>query len=141
MGAQIEQPANGTAVKATPKSNRGWFRPADSRINREGRPHGSKAAASLDDTPDRAWQADRVKRLCISERDVAWRLTHQNGPWAINLPNDFQIVECRIDSEWGQVVFVIRSQSFPRIAKGTLIPIFKTQYNGLKWRRLEDRMG
>jgi hypothetical protein len=116
------------------RNNRGWFRSGDRRINREGRPLGTKASTSVECTLDCARQADRLKRLIIPERDVVWRLTRQYAPWFVNLPSDFQIVDCRVDSAQG-VVFIIRSNSFPRIAKGTPIPIFEPAFYGLKWRR------
>ena len=120
------------------QDNRGWFRAGDRRINREGRPHGSKARASHECIRDCARQADRLKRLIIPERDLAWRLTRQNGPWVINLPSDYQIVDCRVDSARDSVIFIIRSNTFPRIAKGTAIPDFKPVYNGLKWRPMDS---
>ena len=39
----------------------------------------------------------------------------------------------RVDA--GRVVFVIRSERFPQVARGELIPEFKAYFNGLKWRR------
>jgi hypothetical protein len=134
MDEQVEKLAGDAVKEPIPRRNRGWFGSGDKRINREGRPHGSKAAASKEDTSDCAWQPDRLKRLLVSERDLAWRLTHQNGPWVINLPSDYQIVNCRIDSDRGGVMFIIRSRTFPRIATGTPIPEFKPEFNGLKWR-------
>jgi hypothetical protein len=132
QSAQLTPEANS---KPPVRPNRGWFRAGDRRINREGRPYGSKTAASTDISPDCAFQPDRIKRLFVPERDLAWRLTRQFAPWYVNLPDDFQIVACRVDSDRGAVVFIIRSRTFPRIAKGTPIPDFSPVFYGLKWRR------
>jgi hypothetical protein len=134
MDQQVDERA-GLSCELLPRRNRGWFQAGDRRINREGRPYGSKAAASTDISPDCAIQPDRVKRLFVPERDLAWRLTRQYAPWYVNLPDDFQIIACRVDSDRAGVIFIIRSKSFPRIAKGTPIPDFEPAFNGLKWRR------
>jgi hypothetical protein len=73
--------------------------------------------------------------LVLPGRDLAWRLTKQNAPWIVNLPADFEIVGSRLDAARGAVVLVIRSQVFPRIAKGAVIPRFNPELNGLRWRR------
>jgi hypothetical protein len=134
MDQLVEEPA-GLSRDPEPRRNRGWFRAGDRRINREGRPFGSKATASTDVCPDLAVRPDRVKRLFVRERDLAWRLTRQFAPWYVNLPGDFEIVACRVDSHRSGVIFIIRSKSFPRIAKGTTIPDIEPAFNGLKWRR------
>jgi hypothetical protein len=119
-----------------PGRNRGWFRPGDRRINREGRPRGSKAGSHEGSAPaDRAPCADRFMLLVLPARDLAWRLTKQNAPWIVNLPADFEIVGSRADAARGAVVLVIRSQTFPRIAKGAVIPRFNPELYGLRWRR------
>jgi hypothetical protein len=132
MDAQREQLADGPA----PRANRGWFRPKDERINREGRPRGTKAAAPAGADPaDRAPRADRLRRLVVPERDLAWRLASIKAPRVANLPSDFQIVGCRVDAARRVVVLTIRSGSFPRVARGAPIPEFEPAFDGLLYRR------
>jgi hypothetical protein len=136
MDEHVEQVAGELVSDPATRRNRGWFQPADRRINREGRPYGSKTVASTDVSPDLAVRPDRVKRLFVPERDLAWRLTRQFAPWYVNLPGDFEIVACRVDSHRSGVIFIIRSESFPRIAKGTPVPDLVPAFHGLRWRRL-----
>jgi hypothetical protein len=84
---------------------------------------------------DRAPCADRLKLLVLPGRDLAWRLSHQNAPWIVNLPVDAEIVGCRVDAAQDALALVIRSKEFPRIAQGRVIPPFKPELNGLIWRR------
>jgi hypothetical protein len=138
MSEDIEkQAATGNGVPGpAPPANRGWFRPGDGRINREGRPRGSKAAAPEGADPAGcAPRTDRLKVVRLRERDLAWRLTRQNAPWMTNLPADVRIVGCRVDAARRGVVLTIWSKSFPRVARGTRIPEFVPAFNGLRWRR------
>jgi len=51
----------GSVREPVSKRNRGWFREGDWRINREGRPLGSKAASPEESPPaDRAPCTDRL---------------------------------------------------------------------------------
>ncbi len=119
-----------------PSRNRGWFQAGDVRINREGRPKGSKAALPAKSLlADRAPCADRLKVLFVPRRELENRLQRQNAPWIVNLPGDVQMVACRLDAERDSFAIVIRSREFPRIARGALVPDFNPEYNGLKWRR------
>jgi hypothetical protein len=134
MDETIEKLAGGPVPEAAPRRNRGWFGPADQRINREGRPRGSKAAAQVEGHPaDRARRADRLKRAFVGERVLTCCLTQQVAPWVINLPLDFRIVGCQVDTARQGVVFTIRSETFPRVARGAPIPEFEPEFNGLKW--------
>jgi hypothetical protein len=64
MDEHVEKLAGGPVPE--PRRNRGWFRSGDARINREGRPRGSKAAAPSGDHPaDRAGRADRLMRVFV----------------------------------------------------------------------------
>jgi hypothetical protein len=132
MDEPAEKLAGGPDPVPAPRSNRGWFRRGDRRINRDGRPRKPPPGVHPADCTKRA---DRVKRLFVRERDLAWRLTKQFAPWVDNLPADFQIIDSRVDAARQGVVFTIRSSAFPRIARGTPIPEFHPSYNGLKWRR------
>jgi hypothetical protein len=116
--------------------NAGWFQRGDGRINREGRPRGSKSAAPEGSTPaDRAPRADRLKLLFVPGLEFAFRLCHPKGFWVTNLPPDFEIVSCRLDPARQGVVLTIRSRTFPRIARDALIPEFAPRFEGRKWTR------
>jgi hypothetical protein len=136
MGEHAEQlavaigPVPKPVPAPTPRCNRGWFRPADGRINRGGRPRKRPPGVH---PADCAEKADRVKRLVLPATELAWRLAYPNGFWLVNLPPDAEIVASRVDA--GRVVFVIRSKAFPPVARGAPIPEFKADFNGLKWRR------
>jgi hypothetical protein len=72
--------------------------------------------------------------LWVPGKNLAYRLSHQNAPWIVNLPADFKIVASRFDTKRDAVAIVIRSEEFPRIAKGAPIPEFAPKFNGLRWR-------
>jgi hypothetical protein len=127
----VPEPVPGSA----PPHNRGWFRPADRRINRGGRPPKPNPLPPGVHPADCAARADRVQRLVLPARELAGRLAYQNGFWLTNLPRDAEIVTCRVDA--GRVVFVLRSERFPQVARGEPIPEFKAYFNGLKWRQDE----
>ena len=138
MNAQIEEQAVAVAVapEPAPRTNQGWFQAGDERINRQGRPRGSKASDPEDTHPgDCAPRADRLMRLVVDERDLAWRLASIKAPCVVNLPPDFQIVGCRFDAARRVVVLVIRSETFPRVARGAPIPEFEPTFDGLLYRR------
>jgi hypothetical protein len=102
MNAQIEEQAVAVAVapEPAPRTNQGWFQAGDERINRQGRPRGSKASVPEGTHPaDCAPRADRLVRLVVDERDLAWRLASIKAPCVANLPPDFQVVACRFDDE------------------------------------------
>lgn len=136
MDEPIEDLAQDAAPATSPKTNRGWFKPADRRINLEGRPRGSKVATP-DGTPpvDCAKRADRVKLMFVRGVALAFRLGHGDAPWASNLPPECEIVDCRFDAKRKGVVLTVRSATFPRIARGAPIPEFVPHYNGLKFGR------
>jgi hypothetical protein len=119
----------------SPNRNRGWFRLGDRRINREGRPRGSSKRAAEEDgsLEDRAPCADRLMRVLIEKRDLIFRLTHEKAIWMKDLPNDAEMVSCRLDAGQRIVVLTVRSKMFPRIAKGAVIPRFWPQLDGKKW--------
>lgn len=117
------------------KENAGWFRPGDQRINREGRPKGSKVVKDDSPAPDRAVRADRVMLLFVPSEDMTLCLSPRNAPRVTNLPTDAEIVSCRMDLARYGVVLTIRSSAFPRIAKGAAIPEFEPTYYGLRWRQ------
>src|SRR5690349_20781785 len=115
MQEQIALPPN----NIPPKKNPGWFQAGDRRINREGRPKGSKRGSGRPSAPsDLAPRAERLKVLFLPGRDLSFRLGHQNAPWIANLPADVEIVGSRVDSARDAVALVLRSQEFPRIARG-----------------------
>jgi hypothetical protein len=115
-----------------PKSNRGWFKPGDRRINRRGRPVGSKGDPA-DETVDRATVTDGLMVLRLPLKLFACRIAFERGPWATNLPVDFQIVSLRVDASQGLLVLVLRSALFQRVARGAVIPEFRPVFNGLRW--------
>lgn len=132
----MEELVNQTGDSAQePKRNAGWFRQGDRRINREGRPRGSKVASPGEDVYC-ASCADRVMLLHVPARVLAHRLLYREGPWLNNLPRDVKVVGCRIDST-GKVVLTVNSAEFPRIAKGAVIPTFRPEPYGQRWCRWE----
>src|SRR5262245_45690213 len=112
MSQHVEQ----LPPESPPTRNRGWFQPGDRRINREGRPRGSKARRpETSAPPDCAAVADRLKVLVLPVRDLAFRLGQQHAPWIVNLPDDVEIVSCRVDADRNRVALILRSQAFPRV--------------------------
>jgi hypothetical protein len=102
----------------TRRPNAGWFRPADARINREGRPRGSRKVALGVAAEDRATQADRLGLLRFPGGELLEILGYRLGRhWP-----DGQIVGARVDSATGELVLALRSPIFARVATGALIP-------------------
>lgn len=135
----MEKLAENAAGEGVPgpvaKTNRGWFRPGDGRINREGRPRGSKAACQQQG--QHAYLAPytgRLQLLFFPKKDFLHRLSHGDAIWVVNLPDDWKIIACRIDAAQNAFALTIWSQLFPRIAKGTPIPEFRPVWNGLRWK-------
>jgi hypothetical protein len=98
------------------KRNRGWFQPGDRRINREGRPRGSKKATV------RAPCSARLKLLFVSKADLTRCLTGEEAFWIENLPWDVDFVGCRPARDG--ILLTLHSTSFPKVAKGAAIPHF-----------------
>jgi hypothetical protein len=74
---------------------------------------------------------DRLKRLVLEEAVLAGSLACSKAPCVLNLPADFRVVGCRFDAARQRAVLVIQSGTFPRVAKGTLIPEFGPQFRNL----------
>ena len=125
MEALVNQPAD-LPPEPEPKSNRGRFQPGDARINREGRPPKGW---------NRARRADRLKCILLDAGDVIHRITHDRGPWIVNMPAGTRVVACHWDAEQEVFMLVLRSSEFPQIARGDVIPEFRPAYNGLRWGR------
>ncbi len=107
-----------------PKRNAGWFRAADSRINRQGRPKGSKRATAQANPADLAPHAGRLMLLTLPAQDFLFRLQHRTAPLIANLPEDVEIVASRYCPAQNAVVLILHSRAFPMVAKGTPIPAF-----------------
>jgi hypothetical protein len=73
--------------------------------------------------------------LELPARLVAFRFTHQCAFWIRNAPGDMEFVSSRLDAARGVLVFVVRSEAFPRVAAGAVIPAYKPDFNGLQWHR------
>jgi hypothetical protein len=72
-------------------------------------------------------------RFFVGSREMRNCLVNRKGPWIVNLPVGFVIIDCRADAERGGVFFTVQSDSFPRIACGALIPELEPQFNGLMY--------
>src|SRR5262245_39961242 len=127
MEEQAAEPVNGHGQRT---ENAGWFRPGDRRINREGRPRGSKIVKDNSPAPHRTGEADRVMLLFVPSKDMPLCLGPQKAPRVTNLPKDTEIVGGDMDHERDGMVLKIRSSEFPRIAAGAVIPDFEPTYCG-----------
>jgi hypothetical protein len=131
MDEQAEKLADGPAPESKP--NPGRFIRGDARINRQGRPRGSRKAAAGADPADLAPQTDQLRRLVLPESVLVSRLGEIGyfvhlDPVA-RLPYDARIVAARVDQN-GRVVLVLRSGRFPLVAAGTIIPEFTGTFAG-----------
>lgn len=136
MEKLVDQMQDGPVQQPLPKRNRGWFRVGDRRINREGRPRGSKVASPGDVYC--APYADRLRLLFVPARVLAFRLKNLYGPWVTNLPYDVELVACQKDPTRDGFMITIRSAQFDRIAKGAVIPEFTAWCDGQKWMRWSE---
>jgi hypothetical protein len=120
----MEEQANNVVGEPAPapKKNAGWFQRGDGRINRFGRPRKSWAACT-----DLAPFAGRLMLLWVPRREFVRRLSSNCGPWAINLPADFEPVTFRVDADRDAVAIIGRSASFSRIAKAAPVPEFQPE--------------
>lgn len=126
-GQPIDRP-NGDGI--TPKSNRGRFTPGDVRINRAGRPRiGFKDGKAW----DRAPRADCLKLLRVPARKFLYRFSNKLALWIVNFPPDMQIVACHFDAAENVIILMLRSSSFPRIARGAVIPQFAPEFTGASY--------
>ena len=118
--------ANGNPEKPARKPNRGWFQPGDARINREGPPRGSTKhpPEGLIAPADLAPRCDRLMLVKIPCQVLAAHLSKKGAEEFGNLPAGFEIIGSRVDKASDCTVFVIRSRTFARIAKGAPIPEF-----------------
>jgi hypothetical protein len=131
MNETAQELAAAPAPKKKGGRNRGWFRRGDKRINREGRPHGSKRALPDGPRAELAQRADRVMLLFLHGNALCQRLRQEYAPSADNIPSDAEVVDVRFDIVQKGLVLTLRSKSFPRIAVGTPIPEFIPLYQGL----------
>jgi hypothetical protein len=81
---------------------------------------------------DRAPCDDRLMLLWVPEKNLAYRLGHQVAFWVTNLPQGIKIVSIRLDAARDAAAFVIRSDAFPMVAKGSPIPEFRPQFYYLR---------
>lgn len=126
VGQALGMAASGsTAAPPAPPRNKGWFQQGDRRINREGRPRGSKGPASADGPEVRAVRTDRVMWFGYQTKHLREHLLPSGCERvAVNgLPTDCEIVGCHVYPT-GFMAIVIRSKAFPRVARGALIPRF-----------------
>jgi hypothetical protein len=84
-------------------------------------------------TADCARRADRLVRLSVPLHELGFRLTHPNAFWIVNLPPDFEMVGSWVDLATRQVVFIILSAQFVRIAREAPISESQAACNGKKW--------
>jgi hypothetical protein len=131
MDKTIEKQAAAAPQKPVPQRDGGWFGPGDRRINRGGRPRGKVVPEEERIHPaDYAKSADRLKRIFFDEAELICGLTQVSGPCLLNIPNFFEIVDCRVDEIRKGIIFVLRSDEFPLVACGSLIPELPTVYDG-----------
>jgi hypothetical protein len=113
-----------------PRSNRGQFQPGDRRINREGRPQGSRKATA--ESVVLAPKAERLMWLELNGPTLLGclsfgRINLRDTRFVANLPQDTRVVGCRFDATRHAVVLIIWSASFRRVARGTPIPRFEAK--------------
>jgi hypothetical protein len=122
------------AAKPAPRRaaarNCGLFKAGDKRINRLGRPRGSKVAAKDSHPGYLAPRTDRLMLLAIPGKGLLAHLGDRNTLPIVNLPNDVEVIASRSDPGQGVVLLTLRSQTFERVAKGTPMPEFAAVKRG-----------
>jgi hypothetical protein len=137
----MEKQAESTSVLGLTKGNRGWFRKGDPRINRRGRPHGSKSApADMDMPVERADATDRLMVLYLPDSLLLLRLYRDDEFGSVtNLPSGCAIVNCRLHAEHKVFAIQIRHYSFPLVARGTVLPEFRAEFHSMVFARSTAR--
>jgi hypothetical protein len=69
-----------------------------------------------------------LRRLALPLNDLLARLLRRHAVPIGNLPEDAEVVAARADPARGVVLLTLRSQAFPRVAKGTPIPELAPAY-------------
>src|SRR5262245_6011915 len=87
-----------------PVPNKGRFQRGDARINRDGRPRGSKAGADADGA-FLARRADRLMQVVVPARRAVRRLGRY-VPKLVNLPPDVEMTDSRVDDD-GNLAIII----------------------------------
>jgi hypothetical protein len=85
---------------------------------------------------ERAETTDRLKVLYLAADHFKLRLCRDDSFGAVtNLPGGWQLAGCRFDADRGIFAIQIRHQSFPLVARGTVLAEFPAQFNSLVWYR------
>jgi hypothetical protein len=124
-------PTPADAPAAPSRTNRGWFKRGDARINRHGRPR-KRPPRPPRPAPEEWPLNGQLRNLHVPIGDLRMYLAGCKAPWIINLPSDYEIVSARCRQE--SVVLTITSKTFSSVPAGEAIPVFRAEYNGLRWR-------
>jgi hypothetical protein len=114
--AEAASPQAPASPLPTARVNGGRFQPGDARINRAGRPKGSKKAAVDADPDDLAPATDRLMRLLVP-------VERMGLDWMPGVAAGAAPVGAHFDQRRGGIVLTLRSPKFGRVAGGTPIPL------------------
>jgi hypothetical protein len=123
-----------TTLVPAQQPNPGWFRSGgDRRINRQGRPRKSKTPLTVNSSGavNRAHRTDRVKSFFVPAGELHCLLQQRKPALIAKLPIDFIVVDCRVDGQRNGLHYVIRSEAFSTIQKGSAIPEYTPGRGGL----------
>jgi hypothetical protein len=70
----------------------------------------------------------RIKKLRVTEFQLAAYLTGRRQPTIKNLPPDVQIVDCEREPEGNVIVLTLRSEAFPQVPEDQKVPEFEPEF-------------
>jgi hypothetical protein len=118
-------------VRPAKKPNPSWFKPGDARINRQGRPKGTKAVKQL---------SGHLVRLVVPGQYILFRyIRGELGPYmGTYLPPDVKIVDAQFDPERNVVLLTLSHPSFAEVQKGQPLPEMKNWQGRLRCKIAAD---
>jgi hypothetical protein len=109
---------------------------ADGAAERKGEQSAGQAAIANPEPQDQARGSGaegerprgRIKKLRVTESQLAAYMTGRRQPTIKNLPPDVQIVDCEREPEGNVIALTLRSEAFPLVPEGQDVPEIEPEF-------------